>query len=94
MVSHRHWLDGGTALTNFDPKDEPKFLAAIEAHGDPAYVVVRAPMDKRGSIATDYSLHYLDVQTKRDSSPFWETWRKVANVPGEPSGVKPPETKD
>jgi len=79
VVSHRHWTDGGTALTNFDPKDEPKYLAAIEEHGDPAYVVVRAPMDKRGSIPTDYSLHYLDMPTKRSSSPFWETWRKVAN---------------
>ena len=81
VVSHRHWTDGGTALTNFDPKDEAKYLSAIEAHGDPAYVVVRAPMDKRGSIATDYSLHYLDMPTKRSSSPFWETCRKVANAP-------------
>lgn len=80
LVSHLHWVDGGTALTNFDPKDLPQYLNAINAHGDDNYVVVLAPIDKRGSIPTDFSLHCLAMPAKRDCSDFWETYRKVANA--------------
>lgn len=80
LVSHLHWTHGGTALTNFDPKELPKYLEAIKAHGDENMVVVLAPMDWRGVIPTDFSLHCLNMQTKRDCSEFWETYRKVANA--------------
>jgi len=76
-INMKHWLEGGTALTNFRKEEEQKYLDAIATHGDPAYVVVHAPMDKHGSVEHDYSLHYLNVQEGRDASPFWYTYWKL-----------------
>lgn len=69
LISHLHWTNGGTALTNFDSKDLPKFLEAIKAHGDDDMVVVLAPMDKPGAIPTDFSLHCLSMPANRDCYP-------------------------
>lgn len=73
------WVDGGTALTNFSPKEEPIYLAAIEAFGDPNYVVAHAPMAGPYVIPTDYSLHRLDIHNmpKRDSGPFWRVFEEI-----------------
>ncbi len=74
---NEHWTNGGTGLTNFNPSDEQRYLDAIKAHGDTAYVVVKSSMGNKWP--NMYSLHFLNVHKSQGSKDFWDTFDKVSS---------------
>ena len=78
QIIHRNWTEGGTGLTNFSPNDEPLYLAAIAAHGDPNYVISHYACDAPIHAYGSYSLHRLDIKdSSRSSSAFWEIFTSL-----------------
>lgn len=79
LVRLSNWTEGGTGLTNFRPEEEPLYLAAIEAHGDPDYVIAHAPCPGPSGqfIPGDYSLHFFGIKRAGDSVDFWKVFRNL-----------------
>jgi hypothetical protein len=76
----KHWTEGGTGVTNFQPDRLPIFREAVRRYGDPTLIVLDeamppAPKNYGGS------LHCVAMRWSGmlDLSPFWCVYEEVAN---------------
>jgi hypothetical protein len=69
------WTDGGTGITNFDPKELPLYEAALEETKDEDLILVSRPFG-RFCIPSDYSLHFKRGREK-DLSDFWKVFDRI-----------------
>jgi hypothetical protein len=68
----RHWMEGGTAVTNFRPELAPIYEAAVQEWGDDGLVICSVGIPAHGTTRLlDWlgSLH--DLKGSRDLSAFW-----------------------
>lgn len=69
---NKHWMSGGTGLTNFGREQFPIYQAAVSKYGRPDIWIEKKPMGGP-SIASDYSLH----SSNRNASEFWAVFADV-----------------
>ncbi len=68
-----HRSNGGTALTNFNPKEYAIYQTAINTHGDSSFFIVKESY--LGTPKGYYSLHREGKDG--NASSFWETFRRT-----------------
>jgi len=68
-----HWMEGGTALTNFPDEHLPIYLEAVKRFGSDDFVVVNVPIPPLEP-GQGCSLHHM---VQGDCSRFWELFREV-----------------
>lgn len=74
-----HRSNGGTAITNFDPADEPLYLATILAYGDESLVIHDEAY--KPCLPGSKSLHCLTDEEKLDLSAFWRMYERLSKHP-------------
>ncbi len=70
-LDHRHFYQGGTAVTNFSKDKLGLFEEAIKTHGDLSLVVSKKSMDNIGGY---YSFHST---LNKDLGSFWKVFRNL-----------------
>ena len=75
---NRHWMEGGTGVTNFDKKCRARYAKAIGMYGDKNLVICDLPLPFQGQtepcaygIEKYHSLHHLSFG---DLSKFWRIY--------------------
>lgn len=71
----RHWMNGGTGLTNFRREQYPLYEAALEKCGDERFFIISKPMSGNpNAVPTDYSLH------RKGQGPADAFWRAMEQI--------------
>lgn len=76
QLIHRHWLNGGTVVTNFTIKNLSMYKKAVELYGDARTVIHQRAFDISGRLVKNHwSLHNMNPGS--DLSDFWKVYNKV-----------------
>lgn len=73
-ISSRHFMSGGSGITNFSESDWPIYLAALKLHGDADFAISRRPMASH-NFSGLCSLHFTGA--RKDTSAFFAALKLV-----------------
>lgn len=83
-LKSKHWMDGGTGLTNFSPEDFPRYMESVARFGGEKFVVSTERMIGRGEDSEGGSLHYRgDIRSeegKNEVHEFWAVFEQVTEA--------------
>ena len=74
-----HWMQGGSAITNFRPEQLKLYGAAIAAHPEFQLEISDQPIASDRPVKGYFSLHSFDEPSK-DLGPFWDTFWKLEST--------------
>ena len=74
-----HWMQGGSAITNFQPEELKVYEAAIAAHPEFQLEISDQPIASDRPAKGYFSLHSFDEPFK-DLGPFWDTFWKLEST--------------
>ena len=78
-VYYQHFREGGTAVTNFPPKDRPIYEEAIKRYGDPNIQIKDTPFGYH-YFEGDFSLHNFGpsfIDGGEGLGQFWRIFEQV-----------------